>query len=181
VANEMGSAGSRPQPDPTALTTEALHREIAALKELAYQRIDQLERVYNEKCALLARELELREQQRIEQKQDTKAAVDAALAAAREAVVAETGASQRAIEKAEAATSKAVDQLGEKFGVDIHGLRRELDTLKERFVSDAGVRRGSMDRRQQQGVSMGQLIAVLGVGVGLLAVIVSVVVSLTVH
>src|ERR1700687_183254 len=47
IANSPGpfytGAGSVPVPDPTARTTEALFREIAALKEIVFSRIDGIE------------------------------------------------------------------------------------------------------------------------------------------
>src|SRR5687768_9854890 len=93
----QGPQDWRPRPDPTVLTTEALHREVGALRELMEARIGALNLLvesrvqseigrHEEKFAKVSQQLALVEQQRVEQKADTKAAVDAALTAQKEAV-----------------------------------------------------------------------------------------------
>jgi hypothetical protein len=152
-ANEQG--GYRPVPDPTVLTTEALQREILALRQLLELRVvalrDLLEQRTDAVSRLTSSELEVQavrceqqfqkvgqqlqsaEQQRVEQKQDTKAAVDAALTAQKEAVAEQTTASERSIAKSEAATTKSIEQLGTTFNTAFEGIRRDIDGLKERI------------------------------------------------
>jgi chromosome segregation ATPase len=135
---------SRPIPDPTVLTTQALYREVAALKELIEQRIAALKdsteaadeairhQIHEaiEARNVLDREVQLRtdlqfrlvEQQRIEQKGDTKNAVDAALTAQKEA-----------IGKTETSTNKALEELGTRLDTAIENLRRAIDDTKERI------------------------------------------------
>jgi chromosome segregation ATPase len=62
------------------------------------------------------------EQQRIEQKGDTKNAVDAALTAQKEA-----------IGKTETSTNKALEELGTRLDTAIENLRRAIDDTKERI------------------------------------------------
>lgn len=69
----------RPVPDPTLLTTQALYREVATLRELIEEKILATDQLVSEKFASVDRQLDLVERQRVEQKSDTKAAVDAAL------------------------------------------------------------------------------------------------------
>jgi hypothetical protein len=102
--------GSRPVPDPTTLTTSQLLREIEHVKELGGEQINGIRR-----------EMGTAEKLRIEQKQDTKTAVDAALEA-----------QEKANAKAEAATTKSIDQLADTFNTAFEGVRRELADLKER-------------------------------------------------
>lgn len=104
------SRGSRPVPDPTELTTKALEREIARVEE----RIDDLKE-------FVLREFESIERHRLEQKEDTKAAVDAALTAQKESVA-----------KSEAAVSKQIDQLTASIDKTTSDIRRELSEVKER-------------------------------------------------
>jgi chromosome segregation ATPase len=134
IGGPIGGYTSRPIPDPTVLTTQALYREVAALKELIEQRIDAISNTIN--AAITARdsldkEVQLRtdlqfrlvEQQRIEQKGDTKNAVDAALTAQKEA-----------IGKTETSTNKALEELGTRLDTAIENLRRANDEVKERIV-----------------------------------------------
>lgn len=139
--------GSRPVPDPTVLTTEALHREISALRELVLERVDRVTEVADEKFDSIETQLDLIERQRVEQKKDTKDAVDAALAAAKEAVKEQTTASERAIAKSEAATTKSIDQLGVTFTTAIDGSRRESADLKERVVAAEQQKVGGQEAR----------------------------------
>jgi uncharacterized glyoxalase superfamily metalloenzyme YdcJ len=148
-----------PTPDPTALTTAALHRETGVLRESIDQRFDDrdrearsLARERGEQFAAL-KELMLQrimglsqlvderfgatERQRLEQKSDTKAAVDAALTAQKEAVKEQTTASDRSIAKSELATGKQLEQQQETSATAIDGLRRSIEDLKERIAEVA--------------------------------------------
>lgn len=133
----------RPVPDPIALATEQLLREITSLERLIGARVDGvvgalderfkgLEAIVDERFKSVEKQFDIVEAQRIEQKQDTKTAVDAALQAQKEAVREQTNASERANAKTEAATTKSTDQLSETFNTAIEGIRREISDLKER-------------------------------------------------
>ena len=150
--------GSVPSPDPTILTTDALHREVTALERLLDNRIGSLERSVREERDMLNRErmeqfaalreilearlsamgtaialqFDLVERQRVEQKIDTKSAVDAALIAQKEAVREQTTASERAIAKSETATTKQLEQQQITFATTADSLRRAIDEVKER-------------------------------------------------
>jgi len=140
----------RTNPDPTALTTEALSREVKALKDLLTLRFEELERVCldgdatlknttellrdltDEKFDAVAREMHLVENQRIEQKQDAMASLAAALAAAKEAVKEQTTASGLSIAKSENATNEQLKQLTATFNTAIEGVNRSINDIKER-------------------------------------------------
>lgn len=62
----------RPIPDPTVLTTEALLREVAHLKELLEQKVADNRQLYEQR-------FQMQEQYRQEQKADAKEALNAAL------------------------------------------------------------------------------------------------------
>ena len=150
--------GSVPSPDPTILTTDALHREVTALERLLDNRIGSLERGVREERDMLNRErmeqfaalrellearltamagqialqFDLVERQRVEQKIDTKSAVDAALIAQKEAVREQTTASERAIAKSETATTKQLEQQQLTVSTAVDALRRAIDEVKER-------------------------------------------------
>lgn len=107
-----------------------------ALMEEKFKRVDQ--------------QFLLVENQRVEQKVDTKSAVDAALIAQKEAVREQTTASERAIAKSETATNKQLEQLAQTFATAAESLRRAIDDVKERVVDvDKGVRQalGEVDSK----------------------------------
>lgn len=111
----------RPIPDPTALTTEALRREIGGLKELLENRIDAVLDKAMEQSQEITERLDREEQHRLEKKDDTQRAVEAALTA-----------QEKATEKAEVATAKQLEEIKQNVGTTVDSLRRELGDLKER-------------------------------------------------
>lgn len=76
--------------DPTALTTDALMREVYVINQAMDLRFSFYDRLLADA-----------DKQRLEQKADTKSAVDAALAAAKEAVKEQTISTEKAISKSE--------------------------------------------------------------------------------
>lgn len=87
-----------PVPDPTLLTTEALTREITALKELVFTRIESLKDVNNEKFQSIQTQFLERDTRANQTAKDNKLAVDAALNAAKEAVAKSEGTTVRQLE-----------------------------------------------------------------------------------
>jgi DNA anti-recombination protein RmuC len=140
-----GAFTSRPVPDPTLLTTEQLLREVAALRELVESDIEGLEAIVAEKFRSVDQQLELVERQRVEQKADTKAAVDAALTAQKEAVKEQTTASDRAIAKSEASMTKQLEQLSATFAASIKSVVDSLDDMKQRVGSIEAMKQGGKD------------------------------------
>jgi DNA-directed RNA polymerase len=116
------NGGSRPVPDPTTLTTEALMREVAALKELITVQIDAQAALTDERFDRISTCIANIEQQRIEQKRDVKEAVDAALASQKEAAT-----------KLEASTTKALEELSKTIAGEITSVRREVKATEERI------------------------------------------------
>lgn len=157
-----------PRPDPTELTTEALHREIRKLRELMFERINRTVEVSEEKFDSVSDKLTLVENQRVEQKKDTKDAVDAALTAQKEAVSEQTTASERSIAKSEGATTKSIEQLGAKFDTALEGQRRDIDDLKGRINTVEAVKTGSKE-------ASGSLATVIGLAIGASAVLTAIV------
>lgn len=135
--------GSRPVPDPTVATTDQLLREIAALrreveqrdlawngahqdlkdsqitqhsdlKEILLNSIAASRDLSDEKFTAIDEKFAAQDQRTAEQKKDTKDALDAALAAQKEAVKEQTLSSEKSILKSETATTeriKATEQL----------------------------------------------------------------------
>lgn len=109
-----GTVESRPVPDPTTLTTDAIRREIVALRELLETKI-----------TALADSTDLRfghaESTRLEQKADTKEMVSAALAAQKEASV-----------KTETTVADQIKQLGANFDAVVKRLDDRIAAVETR-------------------------------------------------
>lgn len=157
-SNTTGSASAalRSYADPTVLTTEALQREVAAisrefelrqntrqreneeLKELILDKVAGLRDLTAEQNKAFEVQFNSIENHRIEQKKDTKDAVDAALISQKEAVREQTIASGLSIAKSEAATAKQLDQLAVTFSTAIAGVTVSINDLKDAQNSSIG-------------------------------------------
>ncbi len=162
----INTSDIRPVPDPTTLTTAALMREIAAMNSVLDQRFQKTEDVVMERFLRVDHMFHIVEQQRVEQKSDTKAAVDAALTAQKEAVREQTTASERAIAKSEAATARQLEQMGSTFQVAIEGLRRDHQDLKERTVAIEQQKVGRNESRAGMAWGMQVTFSVAALGLG---------------
>jgi len=100
------------------------------LRDLVTQAADNCKAQFERISAQLAQVEALR----VEQKSDTKAAVDAALTAQKEAVKEQTAAFREAVAKSEAATAEQIKQLTTTAGTAKEELRRAIDDVKERVV-----------------------------------------------
>ena len=100
------------------------------------------------------------ERQRVEQKQDTKAAVESALAAAKEAVKEQTIASDRAITKSETATSEQLKQLSTTFTTAIAAVGGSIGEAKERITGLESIRIGGKENLSGVYALIGVLITI---------------------
>lgn len=191
--DKMPQGQGRPDPDPTILTTQALMREIEAVKELLkdqdvnhkqmlkdkvdarhteqlalmdllQSKIDSLNAVTNEKFESTDREFALVERQRIELKNDTKGAVDAALIAQKEAVKEQTIASDKSIAKTETNTDKRLEEQAKTTASDIGALRTVVSDLKDQVIELRAEKRGGQEqiteRRQANSSTIGVIAAI---------------------
>lgn len=123
-----------PVPDPSVLTTEQLHEALDRVKELTEALLSRQEDICNEKFASVDTQFQLIERQRVEQKTDTRTAVDAALAAAKEAVG-----------KSEVSTKEQLSAMRAETGAAINAVSEALAGLKERVVAMESVKQGSKE------------------------------------
>jgi hypothetical protein len=156
---------TRPIPDPTLLTTEALNREIAALRDLLYGEIRHRGQLTDEQFRSVDVKFDAIEQRTAEQKTDTKEAVSAALAAAKDAVALQTQASERSQSKSEAAITKQIDAIYVILDRQSQAMNEKIEDLKTRLDRIEGKTQGTQ-------LSMGLVFG----AVGALAAIVTIVV-----
>jgi DNA repair exonuclease SbcCD ATPase subunit len=122
MADEMQpQQGSVPSPDPTERTKQELLREISGLEKLLVQRINAVKDKANDRSREIENRLGREEKHRLEQKTDTKTAVDDALTAQKEAAT-----------KSEAATNNQLAEIKATFATEVAALRREINDLRGR-------------------------------------------------
>ena len=112
-----------PIPDPTLLTTQQLTTTVMSLRELVEEKIDSLLRLHEQKFSGIATQFSERDIRATQTTEDQKKAVEAAFAAAKEAVA-----------KSEISTKENLKALDEK----VNDLRDRLTRLEGR---DAGTSR----------------------------------------
>lgn len=156
---------TRPIPDPTQLTTEALNREIAALRDLLYGEIRHRGQLTDEQFRSVMVQFNAIEQRTAEQKTDTRLAVEAALTSAKDAVALQTTASDKAIANWTAAFTKQLDALYALIDRQNDAQAEKVADLKERLSNLEGKSQGTQ-------MSMGLVFGT----VGALAAIVTIVV-----
>jgi hypothetical protein len=130
---ETTPAGSTPVPDPTELTTQALLREIAGLREFVLSEIGHVREISQTKFASMTLLLEGMAARTAEQKKDTKDALDAALEAAKDAVRLQTEAGDKAIAKSETAFTKQIDALAQLVEKSDKAKDEKINDLKSRM------------------------------------------------
>lgn len=149
--------GSRPVPDPTVLTTEQLLRAIADQEKLLKTLLEGSGAVVNERFESVATQFGLIERQRVELKKDTKDAVDAALAAAKEAVA-----------KNETSTKEQIAQLAQTFSAAIKAVEDKYDDAKDRLTRIESLKQGGKEQLTALYAFAAFLLTVLVIG-GILA------------
>ncbi len=170
----------RPPPsiDPTLLTTEQLHREIGSLANVIDGKIDRVLTVIEvlgtkmeghwaldlERFSKVDERFMFAEQQRLEQKNDTRKADEDALKAQKEAVT-----------KSEAGTSESINKLSDTFTARTETLSSKIDDLKERVGRIESARQGAVEQRTEGRANIsvtaaviGSVVAVVGIALALL-------------
>lgn len=171
----MDSDDRKPVPDPTALTTEALHREIAILHDRLLVKIAHLSEVMKIQFDGVDKGFLGMADRTQEQKLDTKAALDAALQSAKDAVALQTVASDRAIAKSEAATTKQIDALAVALQKAVDALEGRITDAKEN-TNKLEIRVGQQEQvKTTQTDTSARQLAVLAVVVSILVLVAMVV------
>lgn len=158
--NPADDSGSRPVPDPTILTTDALRREIAGLEKLIDTRLNGIEALNDEKFRSIQHQLDEADKQRLEQKGDTKAAVDAALTAQKEAIT-----------KTEASTADQIAQLNRTVDTKVEGLERSHSDLKDRVTVVESIKLGATEVKTEGRLTVGMIATVAATIIGFLSLV----------
>lgn len=176
----------RPVPDPTLLTTQQLLRELAALRELVFTRLDGMDKAtsllsetVNRTPTVIQTEIkhvrELLEERfagidkqfherdvRTEQAATASAsALAAALQAAKEAVFEQAQAAAKAAEKTELSFTKQIDQIQLQIKTIGDGFSDRIAELKERIDRGEGQASGSDSAGAVTRVNFGIVISVI--------------------
>lgn len=160
VASTAQARDLRPIPDPSTLTTAQINREIAALREILEARlggmdarfvqlhvefdkvpfsvekiVQKLQDLHEEKFKSIQTQFTERDTRTEQTSRDSKVAVDAALSAAKEAVSAQTIASQREILKSETATTKQIDSIVSLIQTMTKASDEKIDSIKNLIMA----------------------------------------------
>lgn len=140
---------------------------IDGLQRYIDTRIDGHIRLSTERAVVVQREFDNIERRRIEHKNDTKIAVDAAFTAAKEAVKEQAAASDKAIQKSESTVSG-----------QIKAVEGTVDDLKDRIGKLETQQQTKMETRVESRSNTGMIVGILGSIFGFLMIVVVVVVAI---
>lgn len=158
-----------PRPDPTTLTTEALIREIAQLKELLEAQINASDEQSRQRYVMAREFLDT-------QMADHKHAVNERFDALRREMTATMGAQKEAVDKAEAGTTKVLDTMQTGYAKEIDAIRAQIQASNQGQNERLNAVSSRLDRGEGKGsglsqagavaVALGALfLSLLGVGV----------------
>ena len=164
----------RPIPDPTVLTTAASVRLEEMIRNLITTENKHMMDLFTAKLATIESRFQMLEARTAEQKKDTKDALDAALAAQKEAVAAQTASSEKSITKSETATIERIKAVETLLSASSHATDDKIDDLKVRVVAIEAVKLGTSEgtaAAHESGVDSRAVIAsVIQVGLAIVAV-----------
>ena len=156
----MESTKSTPVPDPTSLTTDQLRREIMSLRETIEARMEGDRKLNDERFRGIETQFLERDKRTEQTTHDNKVAVDAAFAAAKEAVGEQNKSNAASITKSEATFTKQIDQTGTLLSAVAKATDEKIDDLKTRLTTIEGQKTGGRD-------AWGYVVGTIGVAIAL--------------
>jgi hypothetical protein len=173
---------SRPVPDPTALTTVQLLRELGSLRDLLTARLDakqeafelriaNVEAVMEERIASVFRMFDERDVRTAQASAAADQALNAALQAAKELVTAQGEASAAAAVKTETSFTKQIDQIGTIIQTQAIAFGDRLTEIKERIDRGEGQGAGRSEFRTERRLDMGSLLQALATAVAVISLV----------
>jgi hypothetical protein len=187
--DEQSHGGNVPIPDPTALTAaavsaakEELRRDIAASREYILGEIRRVNDVTDQKFNAVGQRFEERDTRTEQAAQESRISLDAALAAAKEAVSEQNKANAQAIAKSEVATQKQIDAQATLSSTSFAAMNDKLADMRTRLDTgggeNAGVSRAQVSNFQAATQKTSQqmlLLFAISTFVGIVAIVLSIV------
>jgi hypothetical protein len=136
---------TRPIPDPTILTTEASARLEKALRAQILSEVAHLNVLFSEKFAAMQMQLSMIDARTAEQKSDTKAALDAALAAQKEAVASQTASFNKENDKTEKAATERIKSVETLLTTSTRSTDDKISDIKDRVIAIEAVKLGAVE------------------------------------
>lgn len=135
----------RPVPDPSELTRIASDRLEATIRDLVKSEIAHLDALFTQKLITVQQQFALLDARTAEQKQDTTNALNAALAAQKEAVAAQTASSEKSITKSETATTERIKGVETLLATGGKATDDKIADIKDRVVAIESVKLGGVE------------------------------------
>lgn len=151
----------KPNPDPSTLTTDALHREIAALEELFDAKLKTLTDTDTEKFRGIETQFALRDTAAEKLAAADQKAIAAALQAQKEDAAARNESNAAAIAKSEAGFTKQIDGIGTLINTMTSSFDDKLTDLKSRLDRGDGRGLGQTDQRTDSRLNLGAGVTII--------------------
>lgn len=150
-----------------------VERQLAALREFILTKIDSAERVGSERFAGISTQFAERDTRLEQTDRERRISLDAALAAAKEAVAEQQKANALAIGKSEDGTKERLDALAQLMTTEVKSLQDKIDDIKGRIDRGEGQSKGAVDTRAESRLNLGQVLLAISVIVGVVALIIT--------
>lgn len=152
---------------------EDFDRQLAGLREYILSQILNVSQVSLEKFAAVDARFVDRDDRAAETATQNRISLDAALAAAKEAVSEQNKANTLAIGKSEGATQKQIDAQAAQMATSYKALDDRITDLKERQSVREGHEQGSSTSKTERRLDVGQALMALSVLVGVVGLIIA--------
>jgi hypothetical protein len=129
---------------------EDIDRQLAALREVTREWVDRVADVAGEKFSAIETRILERDTRVAQAADDSRISLDAALAAAKEAVGQQNAANAQAIAKSEVATQKQIDAIATLMATGQKATDDKIADLKSRLDLGEGGQRGAVEVRTEQ-------------------------------
>lgn len=149
-------------------------REVHALREILTASVGNVSDVTGEKFNAVDTRFQERDTRTQQAADESRISLDAALAAAKEAVSEQNKANTEAIRKSELATQKQIDALVALMATANKAADDKISDLKERLDRAEGLGLGQYNARTEQRLNVGQILLIVSVLVAVVGLIIAV-------
>jgi len=163
-----------PRPDPTVLTTEALHREIAALREAVSGEALAARELVEEQFRGVQTQFDLIERANEKLGVADKTALAAALEAQKAAAAQAHASLVAAIEKMESGFTKQIDGVAAKIVSSVATIGGSLDDLRGRLDRGEGTVTGSDKTKSDSRSNVGMIVGIVMAAFGFLSLLITI-------